>query len=42
MTTRGVLYGFGGHDSAIEASFFIDDEALTRLQPGVHLDEFSL
>ncbi|MDT7810414.1 MAG: hypothetical protein QOJ42_330 [Acidobacteriaceae bacterium] len=33
---------FWGHDSAIEASFFIDDEALTRLQPGVHLDEFSL
>jgi hypothetical protein len=33
---------FWGHDSAIEASFFIDDEALTRLQPGVQLDEFSL
>jgi hypothetical protein len=33
---------FWGHDSAIEASFFIDDEALTRLQPGVHLDECSL
>jgi hypothetical protein len=29
-------------DSAIEASFFIEDEALTRLQPGVHLDECSL
>jgi hypothetical protein len=26
----------------MEASFFIDDETLTHLQPGVHLDECSL
>jgi hypothetical protein len=25
---------FWGHDSAIEASFFIDEDALTRIQPG--------
>jgi hypothetical protein len=33
---------FWGHDSAIEASFFISDEAITRLQPDVRLDELSL
>jgi hypothetical protein len=33
---------FWGHDSSIEASFFVDDAALSRLQPGVHLDESSL
>jgi hypothetical protein len=31
---------FWGHDSAIEASFFINEDALTRIQPGVRLDEF--
>jgi hypothetical protein len=30
---------FWGHDSAIEASFFIDEEALTRIQPGTRPDE---
>ena len=30
---------FWGHDSAIEASFYIDEEAMTRIQPGVRLDE---
>ena len=30
---------FWGHDSAIEASFFIDEDALMRIQPDAHLDE---
>ena len=30
---------FWGHDSAIEASFFIDEDALMRIQPDTHLDE---
>jgi hypothetical protein len=30
---------FWGYDSAIEASFFINEDALTRIQPGVRLDE---
>ena len=30
---------FWGHDSAIEASFYIDEYAMTRIQPGVRLDE---
>lgn len=30
---------FWGHDSAIEASFYIDQDAMTRIQPGVRLDE---
>jgi hypothetical protein len=30
---------FWGHDSAIEASFFINEDALTRIQPGVAPDE---
>jgi len=30
---------FWGHDSAIEASFFIDEEALTRIQPDAQPDE---
>jgi len=30
---------FWGHDSAIEASFYIDEDAMTRIQPGVRLDE---
>src|ERR1700693_1681357 len=30
---------FWGYDSAIEASFFIDEEALTRLQPDTRPDE---
>ena len=30
---------FWGHDSAIEASFFVDEEALARIQPGVRPDE---
>ncbi|MGY3479538.1 hypothetical protein [Bradyrhizobium ottawaense] len=27
---------FGGYDSAIEASFFIEEDALRRLRPGCH------
>ena len=30
---------FWGHDSAIEASFFINEEALRRIQPGAGPDE---
>jgi hypothetical protein len=30
---------FWGHDSAIEASFFIDEDALKRIQPDATLDE---
>ena len=30
---------FWGHDSAIEASFYIDEEALRRIDPDVHPDE---
>jgi Protein of unknown function (DUF1488) len=30
---------FWGYDSAIEASFFIDEDALVQMQPGVRPDE---
>jgi hypothetical protein len=30
---------FWGHDNAIEASFFIDEDALKRIQPNARLDE---
>jgi Protein of unknown function (DUF1488) len=30
---------FWGYDSAIEASFFIDEGALKRIQPAAHSDE---
>ncbi|MGC1684911.1 MAG: DUF1488 family protein [Candidatus Acidiferrales bacterium] len=30
------------HDSEIEASFFISQDALTRIKPGIQLDEPSL
>ncbi|WP_249163707.1 DUF1488 domain-containing protein [Bradyrhizobium liaoningense] len=30
---------FWGHDSAIEASFFIDEDALKRIQPDADYDE---
>jgi Protein of unknown function (DUF1488) len=30
---------FWGYDSAMEASFFIDDAALRRIQPNTRLDE---
>jgi hypothetical protein len=30
---------FWGYDSAIEASFFVDEAALTRMQPEVPADE---
>jgi hypothetical protein len=36
--TRRVVR-FWGHDSAIEASFFISQDALARIQPGIRLDE---
>jgi hypothetical protein len=37
-TTRRAVR-FWGHDSAIEASFFIDEEALRRIQPDSRSDE---
>jgi hypothetical protein len=33
---------FWGHDSAIEASFFINEDALRRIQPDARLDESGL
>ena len=33
---------FWGHDSAMEASFFVSEEALKRVQPDVRLDEAGL
>jgi hypothetical protein len=33
---------FWGHDSAIEASFFISEDALRRIQPDAHPDASSL
>ena len=30
---------FWGHDSAIEASFYVDEAALARIQPDAQLDE---
>ena len=33
---------FWGHDSAIEAPFFIDEGALKRIQPGTHSSESGL
>ena len=37
---RGVL--FSGHDSVIEASFFVGEDALMRIQPDLRLDEAGL
>jgi len=33
---------FWGHDGALEAAFFIDEDALRKIQPGVVLDEAGL
>ena len=38
QTRRAVR--FWGHDSALEATFFIDEGALRRIQPDAHSDEF--
>ena len=37
VTRRAVR--FWGHDSAIEASFFINEDALTRIQPDARHDD---
>src|SRR5882757_2498107 len=37
LTRRAVR--FWGHDSAMEASFFINEDALKRIQPDARLDE---
>jgi hypothetical protein len=39
--TRHVVR-FWGHDSAIEAAFFISQDALTRIQPDARQDESGL
>ena len=39
--TRDAIH-FWGHDSAMEASFFVTTEALRRLQPTLRRDEASL
>jgi hypothetical protein len=36
--TRRAVH-FWGYDSAIETSFYVNAEALARIQPGVPLDE---
>jgi uncharacterized protein DUF1488 len=33
---------FWGHDSAMEAAFFVNEDALRRLQPDTRLDEAGL
>ena len=33
---------FWGHDGAMEAAFFVNEEALKRIQPGVRSDEAGL
>jgi len=33
---------FWGHDGAMETSFFVNEEALKRIQPGVRSDEAGL
>ncbi|MGB6535120.1 MAG: DUF1488 domain-containing protein [Xanthobacteraceae bacterium] len=40
-TTRRAVR-FWGHDSAMEASFFVGEEALRRIQPDMGLDEVGL
>lgn len=39
MTQRGVPCGFGETIAPIEASFFINEDALKRIQPDARLDE---
>ena len=39
--TRGAVR-FWGHDSAMEASFFVDAEALRRIKPDTRSDETGL
>ena len=39
--TRGAVR-FWGHDSAMEASFFVDAEALRRIKPDTRSDEIGL
>ena len=33
---------FWGHDSAMESSFFVDEDALKRIQPDMRFDEAGL
>jgi hypothetical protein len=40
-TTRRAVR-FWGHDSAMEATFFVTDDALKRVQPDIRLDEAGL
>lgn len=40
-STRRIVR-FWGHDNAMEASFFVGEDALKRVQPGTPLDEAGL
>ena len=40
VTRRAVR--FWGHDGAMEASFFVNEDALQQIQPGTRLDETGL
>ena len=42
MMQRGVPSAFGGHDSAMEASFFVNADALKRIKPDMPPDEAGL
>jgi len=33
---------FWGHDGALEASFFVNEEALKRIEPGLRSEEMAL
>jgi hypothetical protein len=35
----GAPFGFGGHDGAMEASFFVTEDALRKLTPNMKFDE---
>jgi hypothetical protein len=42
LIRRGAPCGFGGIDTAMEASFFVTEDALKQVQPDMRLDEAGL
>lgn len=42
MLRPGVLFGFGETISAVEAPFFVTEDAFKRIQPDMRLDEAGL
>jgi len=42
MMPRGVWCGFGDTDSATDAAFFVTEDALQRVEPGMRLDDAGL